>query len=129
MLTGTATGRQPAAESAHRVPERSNLPPEPPPPGQHHRSVSTQYLHNIYTVSTLYLHYIYTVSTQYLHHIYTISTVEYLSYLLLTDHSACDQTRGPALTAGAGINFSLNDVDLPSLTPAPPRYLGNLVSK
>ena len=89
---------------------------------------SLQNLHLQDNIIGQYLHINYTVSTQYLHYIYTISTVEYLRYLLRTDHSACDRTRGPALTAGAGINFSLNDVDLPSLTPAPPRYLGNLVS-
>ena len=37
-------------------------------------TVSTQYLHSIYTVSTQYLHSIYTVSTQYLHSMYRVST-------------------------------------------------------
>ena len=38
------------------------------------RSISTPYLHNIYTISTQYLHNIYILSTHYLLIAYTIST-------------------------------------------------------
>ena len=37
-------------------------------------TLSTQYLHTIYTLFTHYLHTIYTLSTHYLHTIYTLST-------------------------------------------------------
>ena len=36
------------------------------------RSISTPYLHNIYTISTQYLHIIYTLSTHCLHNIYKV---------------------------------------------------------
>ena len=41
-------------------------------------TVSTQYLLCIYTLSTQYLHTIYALYTQYLHTIYTLSTTQYL---------------------------------------------------
>ena len=97
MFTGAAPGRQPAAESAHRVAERPNLPPEPPPPGQHHRSVSTQYL-----LSSIY-------------GIYSALTT-------LTGHAA------PPSQLELGLTFHSMMLIPHSLTPAPPRYLGNLVS-
>ena len=99
MFTGAAPGRQPAAESAHRVAERPNLPPEPPPPGQHHRSVSTQYRHSI----------------NYLCSIYSALTT-------LTGHAA------PPSQLELGLTFHSMMLIPHSLTPAPPRYLGNLVS-
>ena len=51
-------------------------------------SISTHYLHNIYTISSHYLLNIYSISTQYLHTIYSIST-QYLHTIYTVSPATC----------------------------------------